>query len=144
MCHYYATAGARSARAAFAAEGQTEAARDAPGIIGDESPAVLPRAGISRGPSCGVVGSRGRRFVMIELRLLGIIGLLATMAVVVATVVGVLAVARWLRRVGQDLLHRHAGENATSRTTFPRATAPMLAEAERRVRLRQAAWRLRC
>jgi hypothetical protein len=81
---------------------------------------------------------------MIEIRILAVTGLLLTMALVIATVVGALALGRWLRGVGERALRRRSLATPALREGTRMGTHAMTADAERRVRSRQAAWRLRC
>ncbi len=70
--------------------------------------------------------------------------LLVTMALVIVTMVGALALGRWLRRVGERVLHRWPRDAGALRERSRIHTTPISADAERRLRSRQAAWRLRC
>jgi len=82
---------------------------------------------------------------MIDLRILFIIGLIATAVLAYATVVGTFAAAGWLRRLGERVLQRQAlVKPVTPRPALRTGTNLIRADAERRVRTRQAAWRLRC
>lgn len=81
---------------------------------------------------------------MIEIRILAVTGLLLTMALVIVTMVGTLALGRWLRGVGERALHRRRLAKPALREGARMGTHAITADAERRVRMRQAAWRLRC
>jgi hypothetical protein len=83
---------------------------------------------------------------MIEIRILAVTGLLVTMTLVIVAMVGALALGRWLRGVGERaLLRRRLAKPALREGARMGAHAmTMTADAERRVRMRQAAWRLRC
>jgi uncharacterized membrane protein len=81
---------------------------------------------------------------MIELRVLAITGLLVTMGLVTVAVVGAHALGRWLRSAWESLFHRLPLDKPAPRDVLRIRTHPISADAERRVRDRQAAWRLRC
>lgn len=81
---------------------------------------------------------------VVELRMLFIIGLIVTAVLAYVTVVGTFAAAGWLRRLGERVLRRRAIAKPGTRPSWRAGTNPMLAGAERPVRSRQAAWRLRC
>lgn len=81
---------------------------------------------------------------MIELRVLAITGLLVTMVLVTVTAVGAYALGRWLGRVWKSRLRRPAVDQSAHRDVLRIRTHLISADAERRVRGRQAAWRLRC
>lgn len=74
---------------------------------------------------------------MAELRMLFIAGLLITAVLAYVVVVGGFAAVRWLR-------HQVDVRSASAPTEPRAAMTPLRADAERRVQLRQAAWRLRC
>jgi hypothetical protein len=74
---------------------------------------------------------------MIEIRVLAITGLLVTMVLVTVLMVGTVALGRWL-------LHRWSLAKPAPRDVVRLRTTPVSADAERRLRTRQAAWRLRC
>jgi hypothetical protein len=74
---------------------------------------------------------------MIEFRLLALIGLLAVSVASVVAVLAVFALVGWIGRVRAAL--------ATRMTPPPRSLpSPRASEADRILRARQAAWRLRC
>ena len=82
---------------------------------------------------------------VIELRILFIIGLMVTAVLAYVTVVGTFTAVRWLRHQGERVFGREALVKAAVPRSGSRAgTTPIRADAERRVHLRQAAWRLRC
>jgi len=82
---------------------------------------------------------------MIELRMLFVVGMLATAVLAYVMVVGTFAAAGWLYRLGQRTLRRRAlRRSVTARPGWRTDTNPIPADAERRLRARQAAWRLRC
>lgn len=81
---------------------------------------------------------------MIELRVLAIAGLLVTMGLVTVAVVGTVALGRWVRSAWERVLHRLPVEKPAPREMLRLRMHPISADAERRLRSRQAAWRLRC
>lgn len=81
----------------------------------------------------------------IELRILFIIGLIATAVSVYAIVVGTVTAARWLgRRVDRVLQRRALEKPATPPPGVWAGANPIRTDPERRLRSRHAAWRLRC
>lgn len=81
---------------------------------------------------------------MIELRVLAVTGLLVTMGLVTVAIVGAVALGRWVRSAWERMLHRLPLDKPAPRDLLPIRMQPISADAERRVRSRQAAWRLRC
>jgi len=81
---------------------------------------------------------------LIELRLLAVAGLLLAPFVSYAVVAGAFAVARAARHAWEMLARAGRGVRAPARVSASRRCGLLGPDAERIVRARQSAWRLRC
>lgn len=82
---------------------------------------------------------------VIELRILFTIGLMVTAVLAYVAAMGMFALVRWVSYQGELLFSRRRPmKEAAARPRSRPGTIPVWPDAESRVRLRQAAWRLRC